>query len=171
MVTNNRAHLGAATHRHSLDGKQGSPAPSKRDVTGLRKEQSSPAVVQHAGDCSLLKAVVSASGQGAPALLNAPAGGQTNKPIWRSRCVPAALVCLTLAACSCVSGRQHCSDCCHCCPCRSVRNKLESYAILQLKGQSNRDVTVQVSYLANAAELLTAAEQLMHLPVASLTEL
>ncbi|WIA33013.1 hypothetical protein OEZ86_006170 [Tetradesmus obliquus] len=111
MVTNTRAQL-AANHRHSLDAKQGSPAPVRRDVAGLRQEQSSPAVVQPAGDCSLLKAVVSASGQGAPALLHA-AGNNSNKAIWRSR---------------------------------SVRNKLESYAILQLKGKSNRDVTVQVTF-------------------------
>lgn len=87
MVTNTRANL-AANHRHSLDAKQGSPAPVRRDVTGLRQEQSSPAVVQPAGDCSLLKAVVSASGQGAPALLHA-AGNNSNKAIWRSRCVQA----------------------------------------------------------------------------------
>ncbi|KAF6254435.1 hypothetical protein COO60DRAFT_1462708 [Scenedesmus sp. NREL 46B-D3] len=83
----------------------------------------------NAGDCSLLKAVVSASGQGAAALLNTPFGAQPHKAVWRSR---------------------------------SVRNKLESYAILQLKGQSHRDVTVQVTFQSPA----TTPQQLrlLHAP-------
>jgi hypothetical protein len=144
MVTNTRANLAATTQRHSLDAKQGSPAPVRRDVTGLRQEQSSPAVVQQTGDCSLLKAVVSASGQGAPALLNS-AGSHTNKAIWRSRCVFAGAsperMCCWLPSSSPLLLKLLLLM-----PCRSVRNKLESYAILQLKGRSNRDVTVQVHW-------------------------
>lgn len=102
------------TQRHSataLDGNQ--PANAHGN---LRKEQSSPAVIQ-GGDGSLVKQVVSASGQGCAAVV--PAGTSTghdsvqarSSTIWRTR---------------------------------SVRSKAESYCILSLKGNSQRGVTVQV---------------------------
>lgn len=86
----------------------------------LRKEQSSPAVIQHTdAHGSLLKQVVTASGQGCAAAVahssNSSTGGHTpsrNAAIWRTR---------------------------------SVRSKAESYCILHLKGCSNRGITVQVS--------------------------
>ena len=83
----------------------------------LRQEQSSPAVVQQTGaPGSLLKQVVSASGQGCAAAVanSSPAHGavqQRGATIWRTR---------------------------------SVRSKAESYCILHLKGCSSRGIVVQV---------------------------
>lgn len=93
----------------------------------LRKEQSSPAVIQH-GDVqgSLVKQVVSASGQGCAAAVLA--GNSTSHggvqprtaTIWRTR---------------------------------SVRSKAESYCILHLKSCSNRGITVQVRQPCACAEM------------------
>lgn len=78
-------------------------------------------MIAGAGDGSLIKQVVSASGQGCAAVVVMPAaGGSEGVPaarsatIWRTR---------------------------------SVRSKAESYCILHLKGASQHGVTVQVGRL------------------------
>lgn len=105
-----------ANRRHSINAPCAAWDDSAANL--LRKEQSSPAVVQQAhGHGSLLKQVVSASGQGCTAALmgcnGGTVGGALPRPIiWRTR---------------------------------SVRNKTESYCILHLKDCRPRGVTLEVS--------------------------
>lgn len=112
--------LNSKDRRHSVNAP---PLQGEPSTVALRQEQSSPAVITGAGDGSLIKQVVSASGQGCAAVVVVPAagGGSEGAPsarsgptIWRTR---------------------------------SVRSKAESYCILHLKGASQRGVTVQVGRL------------------------
>jgi hypothetical protein len=104
--------LNSKDRRHSVNAP---PLHGEPSTVALRQEQSSPAVISGAaGNGSLIKQVVSASGQGCAAVVVGNEGAPSARSgvmIWRTR---------------------------------SVRSKAESYCILHLKGASQRGVTVQV---------------------------